>query len=48
MYLLTPQGARTKIDLTQKFFTWKMEEFERLKQEIENYKKEMQDNPQKI
>jgi len=40
MYLLTPQGIKTKIELTHKFFIWKTREYERLKQEIERLKKE--------
>lgn len=40
MYLLTPQGIKIKLQLTQKFFAWKLQEFERLKQEIEYFKKE--------
>jgi len=40
MYLLTPQGIKTKLQLTHKFFTWKVQEYERLKQEIEFLKKE--------
>lgn len=40
MYLLTPHGIKTKIELTHQFFTWKIQEFERLKQEIEFLKKE--------
>ncbi len=39
-YLLTPHGIKTKIELTHQFFAWKMQEFERLKQEIEFLKKE--------
>jgi len=41
MYLLTPQGIKTKLELTHKFFTWKMQEYERLKKEIEDIKKEV-------
>ena len=40
MYLLTPKGIKTKIRLTQEFFIWKMQEYRRLKQEIERLKKE--------
>jgi len=43
-YLLTPQGVKTKIQLTHQFFTWKMQEYERLKKEIENFKKETTEN----
>lgn len=46
MYLLTPQGVKTKIQLTQQFFAWKVQEYERLKKEIEDFKKEVaQENP---
>lgn len=40
MYILTPQGIKIKLELTHKFFTWKMQEYEKLKQEIESLKKE--------
>lgn len=40
MYLLTPQGIKIKIQLTHKFFLWKIQEYEKLKQEIESLKKE--------
>ena len=40
MYLLTPQGIKIKIQLTHKFFLWKTQEYEKLKQEIEFLKKE--------
>jgi len=40
MYLLTPEGAKTKLQLTHKFFIWKTKEYERLKTEIERLKKE--------
>lgn len=40
MYLLTPRGIKTKIELTHKFFIWKLQEYERLKQEINALKKE--------
>lgn len=41
MYLLTPHGIKLKIELTHKFFIWKTQEFERLKKEIEDFKKEI-------
>lgn len=41
MYLLTPEGIKIKFELTQKFFAWKMQEYEKLKQEIERFKKEV-------
>jgi len=37
-YLLTPEGIKAKIELTQKFLTWKLEEYERLKKEIEDFR----------
>jgi EPS-associated MarR family transcriptional regulator len=39
MYLLTPQGIKTKLDLTHKFFILKSQEYERLKEEVESLKK---------
>ncbi|MDD4979742.1 MAG: MarR family EPS-associated transcriptional regulator [Candidatus Omnitrophica bacterium] len=39
-YLLTPQGIKIKLQLTYKFFIWKTQEYERLKEEIERLKKE--------
>jgi len=44
MYLLTPIGIKTKVQLTQQFFTWKLQEYERLKKEIEDFKKEISGN----
>jgi EPS-associated MarR family transcriptional regulator len=41
MYLLTPEGIRMKLDLTYKFFVWKTQEYEKLKQELESFKEEM-------
>jgi len=41
MYLLTPEGMKWKADLTYKFFQWKVQEYEKLKKEIELFKKEM-------
>ena len=40
MYLLTPQGIKIKIQLTRKFFLWKTQEYEKLKEEIEHLKSE--------
>jgi len=42
MYLLTPEGIKIKIQLTRKFFIWKTQEYEKLKEEIERLKKEAQ------
>src|SRR3989338_7466174 len=39
MYLLTPHGIKIKIQLTHKFFIWKTQEYEKLKEEIERLKK---------
>ncbi len=39
-YLLTPEGIKIKIELTRKFFLCKIQEYERLKQEIERLRKE--------
>ena len=40
MYMLTPKGIKTKLNLMQKFLVWKKQEYERLKREIETLKKE--------
>lgn len=40
MYLLTPVGIKMKIQLTQKFFIYKTQEYERLKAEVERLKTE--------
>ena len=45
MYLLTPQGIRIKFQLTHKFFTEKIQEYERLKVEIEFLKNEVNSVP---
>jgi EPS-associated MarR family transcriptional regulator len=41
MYLLTPEGIKTKLELTRSFFEWKIQEYEKLKKEIEEFKKEI-------
>ena len=41
MYLFTSYGIKTKIQLTHKFLEWKIQQYGRLKKEIENYKKEV-------
>ena len=46
MCLLTPQGIKMKLQLTHKFFIWKTQEYQRLKEEIEVLKKEISINPQ--
>lgn len=38
MYLLTPQGIKLKLKLTQEFLGWKMQQYEKLKTEIEYLK----------
>ena len=38
MYLLTPEGIRIKFQLIQQFLEWKTREYERLKEELEDYK----------
>lgn len=39
-YLLTPDGIKIKLQLTHKFFVWKLQEYEKLKEEIERLKRE--------
>lgn len=39
-YLLTAQGIKIKLQLTHKFFIWKTQEYQKLKEEIELLKKE--------
>lgn len=41
MYLVTPEGIKMKIQLTHKFFTWKILEYEKLRQEIECFKQDI-------
>lgn len=38
IYMLTPEGIKTKLHLIRQFFEWKTCEFERLKEELEVYK----------
>lgn len=45
MYLLTPHGIKTKLELTHQFFVWKTQEYERLKVELEMLKQEISGNP---
>ena len=42
LYLLTPHGLEEKVRITYRFFKWKMDEYDRLKKEIEQLKKEIQ------
>lgn len=37
-YMLTLEGIRIKLRLIQQFFEWKTSEYERLKEELEDYK----------
>ncbi len=46
MYLFTQEGIKIKIELTRKFFAWKIQEYERLKEEIESLKNEAVNTPQ--
>jgi EPS-associated MarR family transcriptional regulator len=46
MYILTPEGMYVKAKLTVDFFKWKMEEYERIKKEIEALEEEMNGNSQ--
>lgn len=41
MYILTPEGMYVKAKLTVDFFKWKMEEYERIKKEIEALEQEI-------
>jgi len=41
MYMLTPEGVFEKTKLTAAFLRWKMEEYERIKQEIAELEEEM-------
>lgn len=45
-YLLTREGIKTKLQLTRDFFAWKIEQYEKLKEEIESLKKETVASPQ--
>ena len=38
MYILTPRGFKTKIQLVRKFIAFKTKEYERLKREIQSLK----------
>ncbi len=40
MYLLTPKGIKTKLELTRKFFEWKLQEYHKLGRELAALKKE--------
>lgn len=47
MYIVTPKGIKTKVSQTYGFLTRKLDEFERLKQEIEVLKRETGDEAEK-
>ncbi len=47
MYILTPKGVSAKITQTYHFLHRKLEEFDRLKQEIETLKQENHENNRK-
>ncbi len=47
MYVLTPKGMSTKFTQTYGFLQRKLDEFERLKKEIETLRRETQINPPK-
>ncbi|HNY73822.1 MAG TPA: MarR family EPS-associated transcriptional regulator [Syntrophales bacterium] len=40
-YVLTPEGMHEKTKLTASFLSWKMKEYERIKQEIADLKQEL-------
>jgi MarR family transcriptional regulator, temperature-dependent positive regulator of motility len=40
LYILTPKGLKNKTRLTREFLYYKLEQFERIKKEIENLRKE--------
>ena len=42
MYILTPQGVEQKSKITVNFLKRKMEEYEKIKQEIEKLKKDVE------
>jgi len=44
MYLLTPKGIEVKVSLTSRFLRYKMDEFEVLKKEIADLRRETEKN----
>ena len=44
LYLLTPKGVAEKTKTTIKFMQNKMQEYEELKKELKNFKKDVDDN----
>ena len=47
MYVLTPAGMYEKAKLTTDFLKWKMEEYERIKKEIEELEEDINDHREK-
>ena len=45
-YILTPKGVSEKADITQRFLTRKMEEYQALRREIQELRGEMEDEMQ--
>ena len=45
-YILTTHGLKVKLQLIQKFFIWKTQEYEKLREEIELLRKEVDLVPQ--
>lgn len=45
VYMVTPKGIQIKFHLTQQFLEWKIKEYERLREEIENLRKEVSVTP---
>jgi len=39
-YIMTAEGIKAKVRLIQEFFAWKLQEYEKLKEEIEFYSEE--------
>lgn len=48
MYILTPTGMYQKAKLTADFLKWKMEEYERVKREIEELKEDVKLSSEQI
>jgi EPS-associated MarR family transcriptional regulator len=44
-YLLTPKGIERKAQITVRYLRWKLQEYEMLKQEIDQLKTEVGDHP---
>ena len=41
LYIITPKGIREKTAITKKFFNYKLQEFEKLQEEIKNMERTM-------